>query len=199
MKKLFIALGLFLSVGVLGGIGISHNSYAQVRAEETPTTETTETTQEQEPTKPSVYDNISQTAKDTIVVIKEVLNQPIVIGGVSVTLGAILLFAFSKVFSSIGTKRVKALAKQLEELTNQALTKKDINELELTSGKIVEIVTELANSTRNVNVKAKCLALLDELKPIVEEDKKFVEEKVEETKVQLNDNAKQIIEIVNKD
>lgn len=196
MKKLFIALGLFLSVGVLGGIGISHNSYAQVRAEETPTTETT---QEQEPTKPSVYDSISQTAKDTIVVIKEVLNQPIVIGGVSVTLGAILLFVFSKVFSSIGTKRVKELAKQLEELTNEALRKKDISELELTSGKIVEIVTELANSTRNVNVKAKCLALLDELKPIVEEDKKFVEEKVEETKVQLNDNAKQIIEIVNKD
>lgn len=197
MKKLFIALGLFLSVGVLGGVGISQKSYAQVRAEETPTSETTP--QEQEPTKPSVYDSISQTAKDTIVVIKEVLNQPIVIGGVSVTLGAILLFVFSKVFSSFGTKRVKALAKQLEELTNQALTKKDISELELTSGKIVEIVTELANSTRNVNVKAKCLALLDELKPIVEEDKKFVEEKVEETKVQLNDNAKQIIEIVNKD
>lgn len=197
MKKLFIALGLFLSVGVLGGIGIYQKSYAQVRAEETPTSETTP--QEQEPTKPSVYDSISQTAKDTIVVIKEVLNQPIVIGGVSVTLGAILLFAFSKVFSSIGTKRVKELAKQLEELTNEALRKKDINELELTSGKIVEIVTELAHSTRNVNVKAKCLALLDELKPIAEEDKEFVEEKVEETKVQLNDNAKQIIEIVNKD
>lgn len=197
MKKLFIALGLFLSVGVLGGIGISHNSYAQVRAEETPTTETTP--QEQEPTKPSVYDSISQTAKDTIVVIKEVLNQPIVIGGVSVTLGAILLFVFSKVFSSIGTKRLKELANELKELKRDSADKKDIKNLEDKNDRIVEIVTELANSTRNVNVKAKCLALLDELKPIAEEDKKFVEEKVEETKVQLNDNAKQIIEIVNKD
>ena len=218
MKKIFIALGIIASVGLVGSVSINH-SYAEVRAEET-TSETIseetsidesseeipseETTKETE--KESFYDKLSQGAKDFLIVAKDILNQPIVIGGVSVTLGAIVVWVIGKLFSVLGKKRVNALANQVNDLIAQmkeSVEKKDFNALSTQTQELVEVCKVLADGTRNVKVKEQALSLLKQFDPVIQDNKQFAidetEKVIEDGKKQFNKTAKEIVDIANKD
>lgn len=216
MKKIIVALGLCLSIGLFSGATLNRG-YVQVRAEdesseiiseeEATSEETSETTEETITEEDSgFFDKLSQGAKDFLIVAKEILNQPIVIGGVSVSLGAIVIFVVGKLFSALGKKKVNELANRVDELfgkMTESVNKKDYNELAKQTEELVEICKVLANGTRNVKVKEQALALLEDFKPVIEDNKEFAIEEtkkvVEDSKVQLDKTAQDIVGIVNKD
>lgn len=215
MKKIIVALGLCLSIGLFSGATLNRG-YVQVRAEdesseiiseETTSEETSESAEETITEEDSgFFDKLSQGAKDFLIVAKEILNQPIVIGGVSVSLGAIVIFVVGKLFSALGKKKVNELANRVDELfgkMTESVNKKDYNELAKQTEELVEICKVLANGTRNVKVKEQALALLDDFKPVIEDNKEFAIEEtkkvVEDSKVQLDKTAQDIVGIVNKD
>ena len=215
MKKIIVALGLCLSIGLFSGATLNRG-YVQVRAEdesseiiseETTSEETSESAEETITEEDSgFFDKLSQGAKDFLIVAKEILNQPIVIGGVSVSLGAIVIFVVGKLFSALGKKKVNELANRVDELfgkMTESVNKKDYNELAKQTEELVEICKVLANGTRNVKVKEQALALLEDFKPVIEDNKEFAIEEtkkvVEDSKVQLDKTAQDIVGIVNKD
>ena len=178
-----------------------------VSEEEAASEETSETTEETITEEDSgFFDKLSHGAKDFLIVAKEILNQPIVIGGVSVSLGAIVIFVVGKLFSALGKKKVNELANRVDELfgkMTESVNKKDYNELAKQTEELVEICKVLANGTRNVKVKEQALALLEDFKPVIEDNKEFAIEEtkkvVEDSKVQLDKTAQDIVGIVNKD
>lgn len=153
---------------------------------------------------PTFYETLSQTAKDCIGVAKEVLNQPIVVAGVSTTLGAIVLLVISKLLSAISSKKerekVVTIVKSLESL----LDRKDlsINEIKNELGAFIQVMTLLVNNLKNVNVKNECLALLNKLDPIKESAKTFIESEkdlvVEDTKQEIKKDTETLLDILNK-
>ena len=232
MKKLFVALGLLTSIGLLGTLSIKH-TYV-VRAEDTSeeietsdieTSEDLESYSEEEvsdeeigsllttETTDTIYENISSTAKDVIEVIKEVFNQPIVIAGVSTTLGVLVVLVFTKLFSVLTKKKVNDCLEQIKELgkkVDESISKKQYDLAISQIKELKEVVMVLVESTKNVKVKDKALKLLEEIKPVVEEEKVFIEEKkdevveftkekVGEVSKHVDDSAKHIMDIVNKD
>ena len=214
MKKLLIALGLFATIGLTSSVALNRG-YVQVRAEDESSEIVEETSEESseeivseetETEEDGFFDKLSQGAKDFLIVAKEVLNQPIVIGGVSVSLGAILIWVIGKVISTLGKKKVNDIIKQLEELgkkTKDSVSKKDYNALASQVNELVEIAKVLADGTRNVKVKAKAQELLKEFEPIIQDNKEFAIEEtkkvVEDGKQQVDKTAHDIVGIINKD
>lgn len=216
MKKLLVALGLFATIGLVGGVSIN-KSFAPVYAEdETSEVSSEETSEEsivesiesasEENDNKSFFDELSQGAKDFMIVAKEILNQPIVVGGVSVTLGAIVIFVVGKLFSALGKKKLIDLGNQVEELINKmgdSVSKQDYNALAKQTQELVEVCKLLADGTKNIKIKEKAQALLLELQPVINDNKEFAIKEVEQVKEdsveQLNKTAKDIVDIVNKD
>lgn len=221
MKKIIVALGLCLSIGLFSSVSVNRG-FTQVRAEDTSSEivseeettseeivseETSETSEETPKEEDGFFDKLSQGAKDFLIVAKEILNQPIVIGGVSVSLGAIVIFVVGKLFSVLGKKKVNELANQVGELfekMTESASKQDYNELAKQTQELVEVCKVLVDGTRNVKVKEKANALLTkEFQPVIEDNKQFVIEEgkkvVEDSKAQLNKTAQDIVGIVNQD
>lgn len=126
----------------------------------------------------SIYDEISQTATDFIVATKEILSQPIVVGGISTTLGAIILFLFSRLFSTLSTSRIKALGVKIETLKSQideSVSKKQYTEVAKQVIELKDVLAILIEGTKNAKIKEKAQSLLLEIKPILEEAKEMVE------------------------
>lgn len=150
----------------------------------------------------SFFDDISQTAKDTIAVVKSVLAQPVVIGGVTMSLGSLVLYLLGKVIDKLTNKKVgkesiEKMQKLYSVIANQQST---IEEQKDAYKQLYSVVELLANNVKNANVKENLLKLLDECKPVVEENTKELVEKVsEETKQAVLETANEVLDILNKD
>lgn len=228
MKKFLIAFSLIASVGLLGTLSTNH--FYQAKADELSEVSIEEEISEEElseeesesleetlvsetSVEPTIYDNVKDTAEDVLKVIRGVLEQPIVIAGVSTTLGAILILAFSKLFSVLSKKKVNELIEQVKDLRakiDDSVSKKDYEQAISEIKELYGVIELLVESTKNVKVKERAKALLLEIKPVFDKTQEFVEEKKEEvvefTKEKVGevsnhakDSAKSIIEIVNKD
>lgn len=198
MKKFFgiLGLGCLLSMSVL----FAQPKVYSVRAEETPIVETTE-----EQAQTSLTDEITQTCKDCIVFIKEFLSQPLVIGGVATTVGALALLIISKAISGISRKKILGVKNELEELKTKiadSVSKNDFNSLLKQKDELIEILEKVIPTIKNIKVKNECLKLLEELKPIQEEVINFVEEEkekvIEDTKVETEKVSNDIADILKK-
>lgn len=217
MKKLLVALGLFATIGLVGGAGIN-KSFAPVYAEDETSevsseetsgesiVESSESSSEQENDNKNFFGELSQGAKDFMIVAKEILNQPIVIGGVSVTLGAIVVFVVGKLFSALGKKKLVDLGNQVEDLITKmgdSVSKQDYNALAKQTEELIGVCKVLVDGTKNVKVKEKAQALLLEMQPVIDDNKEFAIKEVEKVKddgiEQLDKTAKDIVDIVNKD
>lgn len=219
MKKLIVALGLFASIGLTSAITLNRG-FVQVRAED----ESSESISESESSESIIesysdesesetvdesdgfFAQLSQGAKDFLVVAKEILNQPIVIGGVSVTLGAIVLWVVGKLFGIIGKKKLAEYGNKIDELfvlMNDSIKKKDYNELAKQTEQLTEVCKILVDGTRNVKVKEQAQLALKDFQPVIEDNKEFVinETKmvVDDGKKQLDKTAQDIVGIVNQD
>lgn len=149
------------------------------------------------------YDYISQGAKDFIASATALLNEPLVIGGVSITLGAIVLFVITKLFSTLSKTKIKSLAKQIATLTQQSadsISRKDYNELLNNFIAMKDVMAVLVDGTKNVNVKEKAQALLVDIKPVLEKAKEVIEQEDTPTVVQEDtSSASKVLDIINKD
>lgn len=217
MKKLFATLTIFVAsaFGLFGALKSQapvfvyaenetseqapENSEETQSSEEETTSEETETseTQEQEPINvDEEVSKISQTAKDVIEVIKTVLNQPIVIGGVSVTIGAILFWVLGKILGSAITK-VKLTKAQNEKITELlgiiGIQKDTIDELKGYVGQLEEVMPVIIENTKNLKVK-------EQLKSLYYKTDETTKEIVEDIKEQNNvpkttqDTIKELLE-----
>lgn len=214
MKKLFALLTIATFCG-FGAFGVK--SYNVVRAENETSSidfpnssesyeqsitsyqeESGSDTTKEEDEKVTFFDDISQTAKDTIAVIKETLNQPVVIGGISMTLGSLILYLLTKVIdkvtkSKIGSKSAEEIKVLYAKLTNEQTSRK---ELEETTKKLYKVIAVLIDNLKNANVRENALELLGDLEKVAENNtQKVVEETIEVGVSAVNE----VMEILNKD
>lgn len=227
MKKLFIALGLIATFGLLGTLENKNayvvnaedsNEISLVESQETSIEESSEEsgsldsieiTSEDISEAETIYENIKSGASEVLDVIVGVLEQPIVIAGVSTTFGVLLILAFSKFFSVLSKKKVIECLNQIGELNKKidnSISKEEYDSAIEQTKALYNVVKLLVDSTKNVNVKAKAKALLVELEPVFNEQKVFIEEqkqvvaeKVGEVSKHIDNSAKHIMDIVNKD
>lgn len=231
MKKLIIAIGLISSVGFLGTLQINHFKCA--KAEEISESVEVETSEEiDESTElesvskedsevvvdsseikeaETMYENISNTAKDILNVIKGVLEQPIVIAGVSTSLGVLIVLVISKLISVLNRKKLNDLISKLDNLVKDQDKKVDYDkfkELLLKFYKCEEVLQYLIEHTKNIKVREEAIKLLksnnlsNTLKVEEKVEEKVVEEIIKKDEVMSNDkddNANDIINIVNQD
>ena len=97
---------------------------------------------------------ISQQARDFIECAKAILNQPIVIGGVSVSIGAIILWVVGKIFgnylvkkSSKTDKKFENIEKRVSELLAKIGVQQDI------INALKELINILIENTKNIQVR----------------------------------------------
>lgn len=210
IKALFLGIGIgVLSFGICFG-SVKSNApmfaYAEGEpAEQEPIGEepVEEPIEEQEPINvDEEVNNLSQTAKDTIEVIKTFFSQPIVIGGISTTLGTIVLYVIAKLFGHALHKRDTKYDKKIAELLSKIGVSDDfISQLQAEYDKLREAIEEIIANTKNVKVKAKLEKILEDTKESAE---KFVEETITqgkvvnenlvETKIESEDEIKKILE-----
>lgn len=133
---------------------------------------------------------ISQGARDFIECVRAILNQPIVIGGVSFTLGTLLLFVIGKVFGNYLSKRANKWDIQLDKITNkleELLAQVGIN------AEIIEylkgIVKEIIDNTKNIQVKEKLELKYKQLENIGNEETEKAKEIVNEIVGELKGRA----------
>lgn len=199
MKKARLFILSLLGISAISfGVGIScynaqpqsYIAYAESEPVDTdpadPVDDTDPATDE-EPVEPINIDEetggLSQIAKDTIAVIKEFLSQPLVIGGVSTTLGAVVIWVIAKLFGHYLHKRDTKYDKKIEELLGKiGVSDELIKTLEEEYDKLLEVVDEIIKNTKNVKVKKHLESLLNE-------SKESVETKVEETKEEITNIA----------
>lgn len=228
MKKRFGIFGVIALLGIGCGIALAQptKEVAQSKVEnpyvlrleeesgevveetkEEPIVEVEDTEQEQEEDKDiveTVKSEIEQ-IKDTIVT---VLNQPIVIGGASVTLGALILWVLGKLIGALKTKKIKELISQVKSyatLMSNSVSKEDYNKLVKSYNELLPVLKELGSQVKNVNVRENVNALLLECKPIMEDTKEFAKEEhdkvVADTKAFIKEEVGKtsILDILNKD
>ena len=193
MKKIFVALSIL--VETIFGTCSTLNSGTIVFAENE-TSEVVESSSEPSESETELepinvdeeVSKISQGAKDVIEVIKTVLSQPIVIGGVSVSLGTILLFVLGKVFGNLLSKRNSKYDKKIAEYENRitnllkqvGVSEQAIKDLKDNYEKLLPVIEEMIQNTKNIQVKAKLNALYEETKQKTKETTQEVVEQVEE-------------------
>ena len=210
IKALLLGIGIgVLSFGICFG-SVKSNApmfaYAEGEpVEQEPTEEepVEEPTEEQEPINvDEEVNNLSQTAKDTIEVIKTFFSQPIVIGGVSTTLGTIVLYVIAKLFGHALHKRDDKYDKKIAELLGKiGVNEEALKDLFESYDKLREALEEIIANTKNVKVKAKLEKILEDTKEsaekVVEEtitQGKVVNENLVETKIESEDEIKKILE-----
>lgn len=139
--------------------------------------------------------------------IKEVINQPIVIGGASVTLGALILWVVGKLIGALKTKKIKELIAQVKSyatLMSNSVSKEDYNKLVKSYNELLPVLKELGSQVKNVNVRENVNALLLECKPIMEDTKEFAKEECEKVVADTKEFAKgrvakSVYDILNED
>lgn len=231
MRKLFIVLGLVATFGLLGTLE-NKNAYVvkaedsneislvesqetsiEESSEESGSLESIEITSEDISEAETIYENIKSGASEVLDVIVGVLEQPIVIAGVSTTFGVLLILAFTKFFSVLSKKKVLECLHQISELNKKiddSITKEEYDKAIEQTKALYDVVKLLVDSTKNVKVKAKAKELLNSISPVIEETKAYVEtnkeqvveftkEKVGEVSKHIDNSAKHIMDIVNKD
>ena len=209
MKKLFVFLGISLCATPLLFGGVKQYSMAkaddeQVEVTPTPEEEPTPTTTSEE----EVIDidkevqDLSTTAKDTIAVIKAFLNQPIVVCGVSMTIGSLIVWVFGKVLIGYLGKRN---TKYDEEIT-KLLSKLGVEEEQIKTiieqyKNLEEVIAYLIENTKNEKVKAKALEMMKPYDERIKEENHKVEEVIsvgKEVEEEVADKSKEIRDILGK-
>lgn len=200
MKKLFILITTFVLASCLfiGGTRQPSFVYAENETSQVePSSESSESSSEEE-LEPIDVDKeteeiISNEARDVIEVIKTVMSQPIVIGGVSVSLGTLVMFIFGKVITNLLDKRNSKYDKKIKELLAQiGVSEQAIDTLKGEIDKLLKVIQEMIENTKNLKVKEKLLELYNEKKEIVEN-------KAQETiDLSLKTTQETIEEILNK-
>jgi len=125
-----------------------------------------------------VVEPIQETIKNSWEYVLEILEKPLVIGGVSTTIGAIVLFALAKLFTSLSKRKIVALGVQVKELSKKIAdnaSKQKLVELAKNIEELKEVVKVIADGTKNVNIREKANALLLEMKPLLEQVKEVIE------------------------
>ena len=201
MKKV---LALFtITLPLLFGTLCISPKYKVAKAEEPTTSQVVESSSNETPT--SSYNDseevvinvdeevskISQTARDVIEVIKTIMNQKIVIGGVSVSIGALILYVlgnFVVKFCKVRKDKYSALEEKL--LKELGYKEQEINELREEKDKLEQVVNLLAQNLKNEVLKAEIDKILNGTKEqaaeVVEQVKQEAHEFVEEVKEQVN-------------
>ena len=206
MKKLFIALGLLVSSGFLFGT-LAQKPYLSVHAEEEQVVEVVEeesTETEEEPIvveEETLGQEISQTAKDIIAVMKDFFERPIVIAGISTTVGALALFIIAKAIGGISKKKLNDVIAQLKGIKDNIDKKVEQKDYEGLKGEIsgyYDILAELISVCKNEKVKKDLQEKLEALKDVKQEVVVFAEEKVEEITQETNEVGKKVNEIISK-
>ena len=200
MKKLFALITTFVLASCLfiGGTRQPSFVYAENETSQVePSSSSSESSSEEE-LEPIDIDKetneiISDNARDVIEVIKTVFNQPIVIGGVSVSLGTLVLFIFGKIITNLLDKRNSKYDKKIKELLAQiGVSEQAIDTLKGEIDKLLKVIQEMIENTKNLKVKEKLLELYNEKKEIVEN-------KAQETiDLSLKTTQETIEEILNK-
>ena len=120
---------------------------------------------------------LSQTAKDVIEVIKTIFNQPIVIGGVSITLGALLVWVLGKVFTTMLSKRNSKYDQKIADLLEQiGVSKELLDTLKQEYENMQPVIKEMIENTKNIKVKERLEELYNHNKEQVSEIVEDVEE-----------------------
>ena len=125
-----------------------------------------------------VADPIQETIKNAWEYVLEILEKPLVIGGVSTSIGAIVLFALAKLFTSLNKRKIVALGVQVKELSKKIADnapKQKLVELAQNIEELKEVVKVVIDGTKNVNIREKANALLLEMKPLLEQVKEVIE------------------------
>ena len=209
MKKLFVLLGISLCATPLLFGGVKQYSMAkaddeQVEVTPTPEEEPTPTTTNEE----EVIDvdkevqDLSTTAKDTIAVIKTFLNQPIVVCGVSMTIGSLIVWVFGKVLLGYLGKR----STKYDEEISKLLTKLGVEEEQIKTiieqyKNLEEVISYLIENTKNEKVKAKALEMMKPYNERIKEENHKVEEVIsvgKEVEEEVVDKSKEIRDILGK-
>lgn len=180
MKKKVLGLSIaFASIGLgLALVGGIKSSPLMVCAEEGGETTTEVVPTETEEPKQETSE-ISQICKDCIEFMKNLFSQPLVIGGVSTTIGALAILIISKAIGGISKKKLKDLTSQLLELKGKledSVSSKDYNKLAEEVKMLVDLCKEYVPTIKNINVRAECEKLLVELEPVIEETKEEIAE-----------------------
>ena len=171
MKKLFAIA--FISVFTFCGLLYAQKEPTFIYAENK-TSQVEPSSSSEEELEPIDVDKeteeiISNEARDVIEVIKTVMSQPIVIGGVSVSLGTLVLFIFGKVITNLLDKRNSKYDKKIKELLAQiGVSEQAIDTLKGEIDKLLKVIQEMIENTKNLKVKEKLLELYNEKKEIVE-------------------------------
>jgi len=213
MKKLFSILGIAFAIN-FGTLALKP-TIQSAKAEEPVSAEQVSQEPTSEEIATSSYNDepvinvdeevskISQGAKDFIECVKAVLNQPIVIGGVSVSVGAIVLWVIGKIFGNYLATRNKKYDKKIAELLKQiGIDEETIKYLLEQLETLKPIIEEIINSTKNIQVKEKLEKLYYESKEkcvethaeIVEDTKEVAAEVVDE----VNNNTEEIRKLFKK-
>ena len=206
MKKLFALLTttILASVCFLGGT----KSYATMYAEsETQTSEPLDSSYDPQETSESEEEPIdidheteqvvSSTAHDVIEVIKTVFNQPIVVGGVSFTLGSIFLWVLGKLIVGALDKRNTKYDKKIKELLEKiGISEQAIKELLQAKEKLEELIGVIIENTKNIQVKEKLLEIYNDTSKTIGEKAQEIVEKTNENIGNETQNA--IEELLNK-
>ena len=172
MKKFFAIT--FISVltfcGLLGGTRQPSFVYAENETSQVDPNSSSENELESIDIDKETEEIISTQAKDVIEVIKTIFNQPIVIGGVSVSLGTLVLFIFGRLISNLLDKRNSKYDKKIKELLEKiGVNEKAIGLLTDELDKLLKVIQEMIENTKNIKVKEKLIELYNEKKEIVEQ------------------------------
>ena len=142
-----------------------------------------------------VAEPIQKTIKNAWEYVLEILEKPLVIGGVSISLGAIVLFALSKLFTSLNKRKIVALGVQVKDLSKKIAdnaSKQKLVELAKNIEELKEVVKVIADGTKNVNIREKANALLLEMKPLLEQVKEVIEKEEPIVEAKPSNNGIQI-------
>ena len=202
MKKLFAVLSISAMsfCAFLGGA--KTRSYQPMLAEQESSQtmssseqSSSETSQEHIDVDKETKEIISNTAKDVIEVIKIIFNQPIVIGGVSTTLGVLVLFVIGKIFGNYLSKRNTKYDKKIKELFEQIGIDSEAIKMLLEQANIDrKVILEMIENTKNIKVKEKLLEMYNSKKEPVEQVIELDKEQLE-TIVKTNQDAiKELLE-----
>ena len=199
MKKLFAIIGISVMsfCAFLGGT--KQKTYALYAEPETSQTSeqtiSSETSQEPIDIDKETEQVISNTAKDVIEVIKTIFNQPIVIGGVSTTLGVLVVFIFGKLFGNYLSKRNNKYDKKIAELLKQiGISEQAIETLKGELDKLEPIIKEIIANTKNIKVKEKLLEMYEPKKELVEQQVIETKEIIEKLEKNNQDTIKELLE-----
>ena len=199
MKKLFAIIGISV-MSFCAFLGCTkQKTYALYAEPETSQTSeqtiSSETSQEPIDIDKETEQVISNTAKDVIEVIKTIFNQPIVIGGVSTTLGVLVVFIFGKLFGNYLSKRNNKYDKKIAELLKQiGISEQAIETLKGELDKLEPIIKEIIANTKNIKVKEKLLEMYEPKKELVEQQVIETKEIIEKLEKNNQDTIKELLE-----